>query len=66
MDIETKGYDLYASAASDTAELAARSLYNYLAKMESRHFKILQDAYGYLTHPDHWYDDEEKPIFEGG
>ncbi len=66
MDLETKGYDLYASAASGADEAAAKSLYNYLAKMESRHFKILQDAYGYLTHPDHWYDDEEKPFFEGG
>lgn len=66
MDVETKGYDLYSQAARSTVEAAARSLYEYLAKMENRHFKILQDAYGYLTHPDHWYDDEEKPIFEGG
>lgn len=65
MGIEQKGYDLYAKAAKDTADPDGRALLGHLAKMESRHYKALQDAYGFLTHPGHWFDDEERPIFEG-
>jgi rubrerythrin len=66
MDIEQKGYDLYVKAANDTKDKDGQALYRFLAKIESRHYKILQDAYGYLTHPSDWYDDEEHPMFEGG
>jgi rubrerythrin len=65
MGIEQKGYDLYAKASKDVPDLDGQALLGHLAKMESRHYKALQDAYGYLTHPGHWFDDEEKPIFEG-
>jgi len=66
MNMEQKGYDLYTGAAAQTTDADGQALFRRLAKMESHHYKVLQDAYGYLTHPDHWYDDEEKPMFEGG
>ena len=66
MDIEQKGYDLYVKAAAETQDKDGQAMYRFLVRMESRHYKILQDAYGYLTHPDNWYDDEERPMFEGG
>ncbi len=65
MDIEQKGYDLYVQAAQETADSDGQALYRRLAKAESLHYRALQDAYGFLTHPEHWFDDEEKPMFEG-
>jgi len=65
MDMEQKGYDLYVRAGKEAANTDAQALYSRLAKMENGHFKALQQAYDYLTHPDYWFDEEEKPIFEG-
>lgn len=65
MDMEQKGYDLYVRAGKEAADADAQALYLRLARMESHHFKALQYAYGYLTHPDYWFDEEERPIFEG-
>lgn len=65
MDMEQKGYDLYVRAGKEAANTDAQALYSRLARMESHHFKALQYAYGYLTHPDYWFDEEERPIFEG-
>ncbi len=65
MDMEKKFYDMYKEAAAQTDDPLARRAYDFLLKEENKHYKILRDAYDYLSDNKHWWDDWEKPFFEG-
>lgn len=65
MDMEKRFYNMYREAAEQTEEPLAHQAYEFLMKEENKHFKILQDAYDYLSDNKHWWDDWEKPFFEG-
>jgi len=66
MDFEKKGYDLYIAAAQEATSEETKTMWGYLAKAEDQHYTFLQDAYEYLVNDGVWYyDDLEKPMFEG-
>ncbi|MBI4186617.1 MAG: hypothetical protein HY530_03810 [Chloroflexi bacterium] len=53
-DIETKSYDLYRKAASDTAALLGKQTFEFLAEEERKHFDILMMRYDSLFRPVSW------------
>ena len=67
MEMEERFYEMY-KAALEEAEpqsLAAQA-YRFLMTEENRHFTLLQEAHNYLDQNDVWWDDWQRPIFEGG
>ncbi len=65
MQFEEKGYRMYKAAATATDDLEGKAVYEYLAKQENEHYRILQQTHEYLLHPDRMFDDMERPMFEG-
>lgn len=66
MDFERRGYTLYAQAADDAETDEERTLWEFLAKAEDKHYAFLQKTYEYLVNDGVWfYDDQELPFFEG-
>ena len=65
MEVEKLSYDLYANAAQETTDAAAKQVYELLAQEENRHYEILQDSRDYLTDNQTWWDDEQLPFFTG-
>lgn len=65
MDMEKRFYHMYREAAEQTKEPLGLQAYQFLMKEENKHYKILQEAHSYLSDNKHWWDDWEKPFFEG-
>ncbi len=65
MEVEEKFYKMYEKAAAETDDPLGRRAYEFLMEEENRHYKLLQDAHDYLSDNKHWWDDWEKPFFEG-
>jgi len=65
MNIEEEFYKMYEKAAAEVDDPLGQQAYQFLMKEENRHYKILQDAYDYLSDNKHWWDDWELPFFEG-
>jgi len=67
METEEQFYSMYKSALSEAgpASLAAPA-YEFLMTEENRHFMLLQEAHEYLDENGVWWDDWQRPIFEGG
>ena len=65
MGVEEDFYKMYEQAAAETDDPLGRRTYQFLMKEENRHYKLLQDAYDYLSDNKHWWDDWELPFFEG-
>lgn len=65
MQFEEQGYRLYQAAAASTDDLEGRAVYEYLARQENEHYRILQQTHEYLLHPHRLFDDMERPMFEG-
>lgn len=67
MEMEEQFYEMYKSALADaTAASPAARAYSFLMAEENRHFMLLQEAYNYLDENEVWWDDWERPFFEGG
>ena len=66
LGIEERAFELYSKASQETDDPHARAIYKYLTNQENGHYKLLQRAHQYLTSPGEWYEEEEKPIFDGG
>lgn len=54
LDIETKSYDFYRKAASETANHLGKSTFQFLAGEEKRHFDILMMRFDFLFGPVAW------------
>ena len=66
MDFERRGYDMYAKAAEDAVSDEEKSMWEFLAEAENRHYVFLEETLSYLVNDGTWYfDDLEHPFFEG-
>jgi rubrerythrin len=65
MRFEEAGYKRYKAAASATDDLEGKAVYEYLAKQEDEHYRLLQQTHEYVLHPDRLFDDMQHPMFEG-
>lgn len=66
MDFERRGYEQYTESARKATSDAEREMWEYLVRAEDQHFAFLQETYEYLSNNGVWYyDDQERPFFEG-
>ena len=67
MEMEEQFYEMYKSALGEaTLHSPAIQAWEFLMAEENRHFMLLQEAYNYLDENNVWWDDWERPFFEGG
>jgi rubrerythrin len=67
MDTEEQFYTMYKSALDEVGPASVASpAYRFLMVEENRHFKLLQEARDYLDQNGTWWDDWQRPMFEGG
>lgn len=65
LETEHLTYELYYRQAQVATDPAARTAYEFLAREENRHYKLLQNTRDYLAQSNTWWDAEEMPFFEG-
>lgn len=65
IEMEKASYEAYAEAASQTPSQAARGVFEFLMNEEQRHLDLLRNSYDYLARTDSWFEELEKPIYEG-
>ena len=66
LDFERGGYQMYQRLAKATDDPAGRAMYDFLAQQEQRHYDFIHRALEYLRTQGAWYyDEKEKPFFEG-
>ena len=66
MGMEDRFYEMYKSALDEAGlDSLAAPAYQFLMSEENRHFKLLQEAHDYLDENEVWWDDWQRPIFEG-
>ena len=67
MEMEGRFYEMYKSALDEAMpDSPAAWAYRFLMTEENRHFRLLQEAHNYLDENEVWWDDWQKPFFEGG
>lgn len=62
---ENTSYTFYEDLSRKSADDRVRALFRRLAAEEEGHRQLLQDTYDYLSDPAGWFQQQEKPIFEG-
>jgi len=65
METEHLTYELYHGQAQAASDPAAKQAFEFLAREENRHYKLLQNTRDYLAQRHTWWDSEELPFFEG-
>lgn len=65
IDMEKESIERYAKAAAEVPDDAAKALFQHLVAEERQHLKIVENSYDYLADTGSWFQDMEKPIFEG-
>lgn len=66
MRTERYFYNMYKEACEKLKDTAGVAPLEFLMKQENLHFKLLQEARDYLADNETWWDEWQKPIFEGG
>jgi rubrerythrin len=66
IEMEQRTYDLYREGWQESTDPNAKEVYALLMNEENRHYKLLQEAHAYLSANETWWDDWERPFFEGG
>jgi rubrerythrin len=65
LDLERRGYQLYRNEAEKASNLAAKAVYEHLAKEENKHFVRLQNTRAYLSSSGAWHwDDVHSPMLD--
>lgn len=65
LETERISRELYAQAARSTDDPLAREAYEFLARQEEQHYRLLQNTHDYLTQNQTWWDSEQYPFFTG-
>lgn len=65
IQMEERTYNLYRDGWQASTDPNAQTVYALLMEEENRHYKLLQEAHAYLSANQTWWDDWERPLFEG-
>lgn len=66
MEVERKGYAMYAKAATAVESAEAKRLFEHLAGEEQSHYDLLKNTYEYIRDPQAWHEYEEGGMLDGG
>lgn len=65
MDMEKATWEAYSRAAAEAPSPPAREVFEFLMKEEQRHLDLLRSTHEYLARTDSWFEQLERPIYEG-
>ena len=65
MEVERKGYHMYANAAAEMTSEEAKKLFTHLAAEEQTHYDLLKNTYEYIKDPAGWHEYEEGAMLDG-
>ncbi|MBU2502465.1 ferritin family protein [bacterium] len=66
MDVERRGYGMYAQAAADVTSTRAKELFLHLASEEQNHFTLLKNTFDYMSDPEGFDGFNGNPMLDGG
>ena len=67
LEVEQRGYKLYANAAAEVDSPRAKAIFNHLAGEEQRHYTLLKNSYDYMADPEGFTGfDDGNPMLDGG
>jgi len=66
MDVERRGYHMYAAAAAELSAGKARDIFEQLAMEEQNHFALLKNTFDYMADPEGFAGFDENPMLDGG
>ena len=65
LEMEERSYNLYKEAMEKSTDPNARGIYAHLMREENEHYRVLQETRDYLSTNETWWDDWQRPFFEG-
>jgi len=65
LETERISQQLYAQGRQATDDSRAREAYDFLARQEEQHYRLLDKTHEYLAQNQTWWDSLEHPFFEG-
>lgn len=66
LEVERRGYTMYAKAAERVESARARDLLLHLAAQEQNHFELVRNTRDYMADPSGWHGYHESPMLDGG
>ncbi|MCB1185129.1 ferritin family protein [bacterium] len=66
MDVERRGYHMYANAAAAVESPKAKELFEHLAAEEQNHYKLLKNTYDFMADPEGFATFEDNVMMDGG
>ena len=65
MNTEQYFYNMYKEALEKIEDPRGKATLEFIMNQENKHYELLQEAHDYLTDRQSWWDEWQKPIFEG-
>ena len=66
LDVERRGYTMYAAAAADVRSPRAKALFEHLAAEEQNHYSLLKNTYDFMADPEGFTGFDGNPMLDGG
>ncbi len=66
MDVERRGYHMYADAAAAVASVRGKELFLHLAEEEQNHYRLLKNTYEFMSDPESFEDFDGNAMLDGG
>lgn len=66
MDVERRGYHMYAGAAAEVESPRAKNVFEHLAAEEQNHFALLKNTYDFMSDPEGFDGFDGDPMLDGG
>jgi len=66
MEVERRGYHLYADAAAKVTSPRAKAIFEHLASEEQNHYALLKNTYDYMADPEGFEEFDGDCMLDGG
>ncbi len=66
LDVERRGYHMYAGAVAKVSSKRAKALFEHLAAEEQNHFTLLKNTYDYMSDPEGFDGFDGNAMLDGG
>lgn len=66
MDVERRGYHMYAKAAAEIESPRAKEVFSHLAAEEQNHFTLLKNTYDFMADPEGFDGFDGNAMLDGG
>jgi rubrerythrin len=66
LNVERRGYSMYAQAAADVSSPRAKALFEHLASEEQNHYLLLKNTFDYMADPEGFEGFDGNPMLDGG